>query len=51
MGEERSYQYGNLNGVLYPVAVKTDLDIVVCHLLRKFLCRSFMIVYDITGSR
>ena len=52
------YKEGNLNDFVYAVAVKTNLDIIVQYILKKFLavCSSFlhrsdMIVCKVTGSR
>ena len=58
MEEEREEAVGNLNGVVYAVAVKTDVEIIVGNLLRQILaaCSLFLrwsgtIVCKVTGSR
>ena len=33
--EESEEAEGNLNGILYAVAVKTDVEIIVCNLLQQ----------------
>ena len=56
MEEEREEAEGNPNGIVYVVAVKTDVDIIVGNLLRKisaacslFLRWSSTIVCEVTG--
>ena len=56
--KDRAKAVGNPNGVVYAVAVKTDIEIIVGNLLRQILAACFLflhwsgkIVCEVTGSR
>ena len=56
--EESKEAIGNPNSIIYAVAVRTDVEIIVCTLLRQILAACFLflhwsgtIVCEVTGSR
>ena len=56
--KESKEAVGNPNGVVYAVAVKTDIEIIVGNLLRQILAACSLFLYwsgtiacEVTGSR